>query len=53
VLVPLGKGGCMLLLTEREYREGIKRGKRWRRAQDVARREALAGTGDTHGPSPS
>ena len=35
--VPLAKG-CVLLLTEREYVAGIRRGKWWRRRQAMARR---------------
>ena len=36
--VPLAKG-CVLLLTEREYVAGIRRGKWWRRRQAMARRD--------------
>ncbi len=43
IRVPLPKG-CELLLTEREFVAGIKRGKWWRRTQAAARREANAGT---------
>jgi len=33
VSVPVGKS-CVLLLTDREYTQGLKRGKRWRRTQE-------------------
>jgi hypothetical protein len=38
IAVPLGKGGVLLLLTEREYLAGIRRGKLWRRAQAASAR---------------
>ena len=31
--------GCLLLLTEREYEAGIRRGKIYRRRVDLAKRE--------------
>jgi hypothetical protein len=39
VRVPLGSGGCYLLLTPQEWRRGIARGKRDRRARAHARRQ--------------
>jgi hypothetical protein len=38
VRVPLGKGGCILMLTAAEYAQAIARGKRWRRQEAWRRR---------------
>jgi hypothetical protein len=37
IAVPLAKG-CVLVLTEREYLAGIRRGKWWRRRQAMLQR---------------
>lgn len=39
--VPVGKGGCLLLLTDREYVQAIQRGKRFRRRAALAQREKV------------
>ncbi len=44
VLVPLNKG-TILILTNREFRYALKRGKWWQRATANARREAKAPAG--------
>ena len=44
--VPLGKA-YLLLLTEREYLAGIRRGKWWRRATANAKRESKAPAPET------
>ena len=38
IAVPLGKGGCILMLTTAEYTQAIARGKRWRRQEALRRR---------------
>jgi hypothetical protein len=38
IAVPLGKGGCILILTTVEYVQAIARGKRWRRQEALRRR---------------
>ncbi|HLG43669.1 MAG TPA: hypothetical protein VI337_01500 [Nitrospirales bacterium] len=38
VQVPVGKAGCVLVLTEAEYLRGIRRGKWWRRRDALRRR---------------
>ncbi len=43
IRVPLPKG-CGLLLTEREFVAGIRRGKWWRRREAMVRREAKTST---------
>lgn len=37
IAVPLGKA-CLLLLTQAEFRAGVKRGKTWRRREALAER---------------
>lgn len=51
VTVEIGKG-CVLLLTFREYRDGLRRGKFYRRRLALVRRLTTNGTSPLPGQGP-